>query len=52
MSSTIRLALVLLGVLCYAASVRANIPWLRWAAIACVGAAIVLRIVDRLRDKL
>ena len=50
--SSIKLALVLLGVVCFTVSLRTNVAWARWAGIAFVAAALLLRIVERLREKL
>lgn len=50
--SSLKLVLVLLGVVCFGVSLRTNMLAARWAAIALVAAALVLRVVERLRSKL
>lgn len=50
--TVLKLSLVLLGVICFAVSMRTNMPGARWAGIAFVVAALVLRVVERLRSRL
>ena len=47
-----KLGLVLLGVVFFTFALRTNAGWARWAGIACVALALVLRVVERLRSKL
>lgn len=43
----LRTLLILLGVVAFTVALRAGIPWLRWAGIAGVAAALALRFLPR-----
>ena len=43
----LRLALLAVGILAFAAALRLGIEWLRWVAIGAVAAALLLRFAAR-----
>ena len=46
-----KLALALMAAILFAYGARNDIPQLRWAAIAFLAAAVILRFVDRTRSE-
>lgn len=49
--TTAKLALVLMAAVLFALGVRSDMPQLRWAAIAFLAAAVLLRFFDRNRNR-
>jgi hypothetical protein len=43
----LRLALLLAGVIAFTMALRTGAEWMRWAGIAFVGAALLLRFIKR-----
>jgi hypothetical protein len=47
----VRVGLVAAGLLCFGAGVRTGSEAIRWVGIACIGAALVARLVERLASR-
>lgn len=43
----LRIALLLLGVIAFTMALRTGAEWMRWAGIALVGSALLLRFIKR-----
>jgi hypothetical protein len=43
----LRVLLIVLGVIAFTTALRVGLPWLRWAGVAAVAVALVLRFVPR-----
>jgi hypothetical protein len=48
--TTAKIALALMAAVLFALGVRTDYPQLRWAAIGCLTAAVLLRFLDRNRS--
>jgi uncharacterized BrkB/YihY/UPF0761 family membrane protein len=46
-----RIALLLVGIACFAYALNTRTDWARWVAIGCVAVALLLRFVDRSRRR-
>lgn len=47
----LRLALIGAGVMAFIVALRTGTEWVRWVGIACLAAALIIRVVERLRTR-
>ena len=45
----LRLALIGAGVMAFVFALRTGTEWVRWVGIACLAAALLIRLIERLR---
>ena len=47
----LRLALIGAGVMAFVFALRTGTEWVRWVGIGCLAAALIIRLVERLRAR-